>query len=269
MLGVKIPRHATASVGESDMTEIVSKPYKSDLVAVLVGGVAVLAVVLEVQRSRDSSKKYVWLHYLGKLYARLRCPVCLMVVATSESVAKWAEKPIDVGPGIRYQPIVLRPSKVPVVVSVEQAMESPELAVLSVLAHGRGDSETAYNIAKAACEGVGSLDDERVPVFIDLILGALGSVARKRMEKYMDTEAYEYRSSFARKYIAKGKAEGKAEGMASTLLRVLDMKMCRTSPQQRQQILACTDTQKLDDWLGIAMGLPAGAEFVGDQHEGC
>jgi hypothetical protein len=91
----------------------------------------VYGIVVEVQLGRDEKKLYSWPLYQAALRARLRCPVCVLVVA-------------------------------PVVTDAEVARQHPELAVLSVQAHGRG--EEAMRTAVAAFEGIhdaDGLEDER------------------------------------------------------------------------------------------------------------
>jgi hypothetical protein len=50
-----------------------------------------------VQLSTDEDKRYVWPVYVANLRARIRCPVCLLVIAADETVARWARKPVDPG----------------------------------------------------------------------------------------------------------------------------------------------------------------------------
>jgi hypothetical protein len=88
--------------------------------------------------------------------------VCLLVVTTDESIARWAAKAVELGDGNRFVPLVLHPSGVPEVVDETQAKSDPELAVLSAMAHGMdADSEKSVQIALAAHSAVRGLDPRR------------------------------------------------------------------------------------------------------------
>jgi hypothetical protein len=51
------------------------------------------------------------------------------------ATAAWASRAIDLGhPGMTLKPIVLGPEQIPQVVEPEEAIRTPELAVLSALA---------------------------------------------------------------------------------------------------------------------------------------
>jgi hypothetical protein len=50
----------------------------------------VLGIIVEVQLHCDDDKPYSWPVYAAGLRARIRCPVCLLVVTVHEAVAKWA-----------------------------------------------------------------------------------------------------------------------------------------------------------------------------------
>lgn len=94
------------------------------------------------------------------------------------------------------------------------ARADPELAVLSVMAHGRDeDTSKAAKIAAAAQTAAHDLDDERSGLYLDLILTSLSEVARKESQS-MDPAKYEYQSDFARRYVAQGRAAGREEGRA-------------------------------------------------------
>lgn len=76
----------------------------------LLNGAPVLGIIVEAQLSADERKRFVWPVYAVNLRARLRCPVCLLVVTADDSTARWAALPIDLGGGNRFVPLVLRPS---------------------------------------------------------------------------------------------------------------------------------------------------------------
>jgi hypothetical protein len=136
-LQVELPNFTEARIDSADLTEVQPAEYRADLVVLLLEGLPVLGIVVEVQLSQDDRKRFVWPVYVATLRARLKCHVCLLAVTVDEAVARWAAKPIDMGNGSRFVPLVLRPSGIPEVTDEDQAQSDPELAVLSAMAHGR------------------------------------------------------------------------------------------------------------------------------------
>ena len=149
----------------------------------------------------------MWPVYVTGLRARLEVPVSLLVVAADEATARWATKPIDLGGGSRFAPLVLGPSGVPEVTDEAHARADPELAVLSAMAHGRdSDSRKAVQIALAAQLASLGLDEDRSRLYFDLVLTSLSEAARREL-KMMDPAKYQYQSEFAKRYIAQGRAD--------------------------------------------------------------
>jgi hypothetical protein len=183
-------------------------------VILLLHGSPVLGIVLELQLSNDEDKRYVWPVYVANLRARIRCPVCLLVVTAEDNVARWAGKTIELGGGNRFVPWVLSLSGVPEITDEERAKEDPELAVLSAMAHAKDpDPAKSARIALLAQMVSLGLDAERSTLYCDLVLHSLPEAARRALQA-MDASKYEYQSEFARRYFGAGKAEGVAEGVA-------------------------------------------------------
>ncbi len=149
--------------------------------------------------------------------------------------------------------------------------------MLSALAHGKGPA--GPDIAAAAAEVVPRLDDDRARPYTDLILNALGAAARAALEAAL-LQNYEYKSDFAKKYIAigiaegkaegeaKGKAEGKAEGeargVAQSLLAVLRSRGLHPNAAELRQIEATEDAATLLRWLNRALGVGSVEEALAD-----
>ena len=185
----------------------------------------VLGIVLEVQLGRDEDKRFVWPVYVVNLRARIRCPVCLLVIAATETVARWASKAVKLGGGSLFVPWVLGLSGVPEITDKEQAMEDPELAVLSAMGHARDpDTAKSARIAMLAQMAAAGLDASRSMLYCDLILRSLPEAARRAL-RAMNLDNYEFKSAFARKYIGRGmklgRAKGKAEGRMEIILKML------------------------------------------------
>ncbi|MCW2876561.1 MAG: hypothetical protein JWQ95_661 [Sphaerisporangium sp.] len=237
-----VPGYREARIESGDLTECPPVEYQADAVVVFSDRDPVLAVVVEVQRGRDSGKRWSWPVYLASVRARMRCPAVLLVVCTDARTAKWCAVPIDMGhPGWRLAPMVAGPGVVPVVTDPAEAARAPELAVLSAVAHG-GDID-AQPILEALLAALAVVDDERARLYADFVLMTLPEVARKHMEVLMATGTYEYQSDFAKKYVAEGKAEGKvegrAEGKAEAIFIILSGRGIPISVETRSRILAC------------------------------
>lgn len=254
-LGVTLPAYAQARVESAELTDVAPAEYRADLVVLLVDSKPVLAIVIEVQLQRDDRKRFTWPVYVAGIRARFECPACVLVVTPNDAVATWARMPVDLGPGSRFEPLVVGPSAVPVVRDVGQAVADPELAVLSAMAHGDDAPEIAVSIAFAALEASRTLDDERALLYSDLIFASLGEAARVAFEELMVRNDYEYQSDFAKKHQAVGRAEGKAEGEASALLTLLDARGIAMSPDDRDRILACNDVAVLERWIRRAVAI--------------
>lgn len=206
-LHVELPPYSEARIDSAELTDFQPAEYRADLVILLLNGVPVLGIVIEAQLAPDERKRFVWPVYVMNLRARLEVPVCLLVVTADAATARWAAKPIDLGGGNLYIPLVLGPNGVPEITDEAEARADPELAVLSAMAHGRSpDSAKAAQIALAAHLASAGLDADRSRLYFDLVLVSLSEAARREL-KAMDPAKYEYQSEFARRYVTQGRAE--------------------------------------------------------------
>jgi len=250
-LHMELPVYTEARVESADLTELQPAEYRADLVVLLCDGKPVLGIVVEVQLRRSARKRFTWPAYVAGLRARIRCPVCLLVVTTDDAVARWAARAIDLGGGNSFTPLVLGPSGVPVVENRAQAGSDPELAVLSAMAHGRdADSGRALRIALVAMAASNGLDAERATLYFDLVAVSLSEAARKALRE-MDPAKYEYQSDFAKHYIAigeakgevKGEAKGEAKGKAELLERLMAQRFGRLPVKARKRLAAATSKE--------------------------
>ncbi|HVW39900.1 MAG TPA: hypothetical protein VHC18_00985 [Amycolatopsis sp.] len=244
-----LPSFEDARLDSCDLTELTPTEHRADAVVVLTrGGQAVLAVVVEVQLRRDGAKRWSWPVYLATLRARLRTPVTLLVLCPDTRVAAWCAQPVDLGhPGWTLRPLVIDPGGVPAVTDPEEAGHSPELAVLSAMAHGEGPQRDG--VLNALLVGLQTVDDERVTRYYDLVLAVLPEAARRHLEELMTTRTYEYQSDFARKYFGQGRVEGEA----TALLDVLAARDITITDNARTRILDCSDPELLRTWIRRAV----------------
>ncbi len=263
VLHIEVPAYSEVRLNTTDLTQLQPAEYRADLVVLLYEGKPVLGIVVEAQLQTDTDKRYSWPVYATGLRARIRCPVCLLVLTFSEPVAKWAAQGIDLGGGNRFTPLVIGPSGVPMVTDEEAARADPELAVLSAMAHGQdADTETAVRIAVVAMAASVGLDRDRATLYFDLVETALSKAARKALRS-MDPSKYEYQSEFAKHYFsqgiaqgisegiargeaegeARGRAEGKAEGKAEVVLKLLRRRFGALSADQEAHVHAASLTE--------------------------
>lgn len=138
VLGMDLPRFDGTAITSADATEVTPTEYRADAVITLTeGDRPVLAVIVEAQLRPDPAKRWSWPVYVTTLRARLRCPVVLLLVCVDNHCARWGAEPIGLGnPRSSLRPLVLGPGQVPLVTGIDQAARTPELTVLSAMAHG-------------------------------------------------------------------------------------------------------------------------------------
>ena len=137
----------------------------------------------------------------------------------------------------------------------KEARRSPELAVLSAVAHG--GSEKGEQVLRALWAGFDVIDDDRIRLYADYVLRSLPAAAKCLMEELMRVGTYEYQSDFARKYFYEGKAEGKvegkaegeAEGLARAILTLLEVRGIAVPEEGQERLYQITDLDRLDEML--------------------
>jgi hypothetical protein len=223
---------AKAERGSIDLSQVAPTEYRSDALTVVrdAAGKAVAAVIVEVQLGEDEDKRWTWPLYLTAARASERCPAMLLVLAPDRRVARWASQAIEVGqPGFALRPIVLDYAQVPRISDPQAACASPELAVLSAMAHR--DLETAA----AAGAVIPVLPEDLQKLYWDVILSVLPGQVRWALEARM-IKGYEYQSDFARKYVAEGRAEGRQEGLEEGMRRGIVEGVCARLPGLRDEL---------------------------------
>ncbi|MGQ0464774.1 MAG: hypothetical protein ACT4QG_05580 [Sporichthyaceae bacterium] len=247
-LGRAVPRDRPAFLGSADVAELRPAAHRADAL-VLLGDPAVpdLAVLVEVQLRRDESKRWVWPEYVASTRRRLRCPTALLVICTDRATANWATTPLtlDDGPS-QVVPVVLGPDAIPAVVEPADAARTPELAVLSALAHVRDPGP--YDALDTLAAALDHAPVEHAVEYARLVLAELPAMARRYLENLMAAETFHYESDFTRALEAKGEAKGEARGRATMVLRILTNRAVPITDEARDRIASCTDLDQLDAW---------------------
>jgi hypothetical protein len=275
-LGAELPTGCTAQVYSEAMTQLQPVPYAADLVLLHYRpgeSAPAYGLIVEMQRDWSDDKRFTWPYYAISLYAERRCPVYVLVITRSPTVARNASEPIAVGMHGVLQVDVLHTSQVPIVLDPADARSSPELAILSAFAHG--PSECGRAVTHAAYAAAVGLESGNSLLYSELIILLLSSVAKHVLEGLVDLSNYEFQSEFAIEHIAKreakakaqakaeGKAEGEAKGKAEAILAVLASRGVMVTTEQRELCLECHDLAQLDAWLARA----ATATLVTDVFE--
>jgi hypothetical protein len=268
LLNVDVPRFDEARLMEAALHELVPIEYHAD--AVVLFDVIynkkepVFGTIFEVQLERKDRKRYTWPLYAVAARARYECPFVVTAVTPDPAVARWASQPIDLGDGMIFRPRVIGPEGIPQVTDPDRAVREPQLAVLSVVAHGGGEVETAVSIARAAVAAVLPLPEEQRLLYSILIEKALSDAARKALAMEPQIEKF-FSEAHRRSYDlgqAKGEAKGEAKGKADALLMILRRRGLTITDEQQQQIVACTDLAILDRWLERAFSVASGNELL-------
>jgi hypothetical protein len=203
----------------------------------------------EVQLRRDRRKHISWPIYLTAARAEvgLDCPVTLVVLALTPSVARWCEQPIALDrQGSVVRPRVLGPEIIPRIVDLETARAHPALAVLSAVVHA--DSEDAPQIATAALIACRTLDSQYVSQYADMVEARLDAAARRAVEKLMEIQGYRLQTAHARQHFAAGEKKGHKEGQAHMLTALLEQRF-GPLPEYAARAIEAADVDAL-----LAMG---------------
>ena len=267
-----VPGFAGARLGSADLPDLRPTEYRADAVVVLHRDERpVLAVVIEVQLGRDSDKHFSWPVYVTTLRARLRCPTVLLAVSTDAEVARWCQKPIEIGhPGLVMEPLVLGPELIDKADPMADVWRSAEGAVLSHLAN---PDVSDFTILLNALAGI---DRDHVALYADLVVSALSPALAKKLEELMTT--HPYLSDFAGRYYQRGAAEGEIRGeirgeargearggilaKQDDVLLVLAARGLVVSDLLKSRIRDIADRDELDRWVRRAASVKRAEELL-------
>ncbi len=226
----------TAELASIDLSQVAPVEYRADVVILLrdASKDPTHAIVVEVQLARDDDKKFTWPVYLTVARASLRRPVSLLVIAPEPAVARWAAAPIYLGSGFSFAPTVLGMDDMPTDVDEETAHQLPELVLLAALAHPN------QMLVETALREIRALPEEQRKLYLDELALSLPLELRRLI---MDMRNYQYRSDFARQYVAQGREEGRNEGWVEALREVLSIRF-GVLPSEIEERLATVRTEE-------------------------
>jgi hypothetical protein len=124
-------------------------------------------------------------------------------------------------------------------------------AHLSALVHGNAPG--ARPVVDVAVHALARLDDPVARSYLDLVLSSsVGDLARAALEAYMPLTNYEYKSDFAKKYVAQGRSEGRVDAARSLLLAILEERNLGPSERTRALVEATSAPELLERWVRAA-----------------
>lgn len=251
LLGLEVPAFTEARLAEATLNKLVPVEYRADAVVVFTERKPVFGAIIEAQLQRDDNKLYTWPLYAVGARERHRCPFVVIVVTPDPATATWAARTVDIGGGVRFWPLVVGPEGIPKVTDHELARREPQLAVLSVIAHGQGDVETAMAIADAATTAISQLPEDQRLLYSLLVQSNLSAAARKAIEMHPRLEKFltETQRQQLQQSRAEGRAQGRAEGEAAALLKILARRGLEPTPEQQRRITECTELAVLERWI--------------------
>lgn len=269
---VKVPDYHHARTHATDVRVMVPRTYHADGMVLFCDAEdkPLLAVVLEVQRSRDAGKRRTWKLYVAQLEAELDVGVALVVYCPDVAVSRWYQRLLEPnGLSLHLRPFVFTPQQVPPVVDAALAREHPALAVLAAICNGANDDvDRAF---PALMEALRSLGPDQAILYYDIVLAGLPVPARVRWEEFMTTTVgYQFRSELLRTMAAEnqeigkeiGKEIGEARGEGRAVLTVLEARGVAVPDDVRDRILGCTDLGQLDRWLRRALTATTAEDVV-------
>lgn len=258
--GQPAPSEVAVVVLDSELTEAIPSVRRADLVFLLrdEDRVARHAIVVEVQRDRDDDKLYAWPHYVSYLHARHRVAISLLVLTFDEDVCRWARKLHDLGPCMAFAPLVIGPTDLPTIATIEQALANPDLAVLTALAHlGSRDTEVAGRhepeVLRVFEAMLRTQRSEARQKFLSLLHGAARGPLRGILERLTEAYGMGALEMIYKEGEAEGEARGRAEGEAKALLKILRARGLAIDAAAEARILATRDLALLDRWLERAL----------------
>jgi hypothetical protein len=241
---VSLPAGAQARLHAAQFTDLRPAEYAADAACLIEdeAGKALGALIVEIQLSPDELKPPSWLSYTATLHRALLVPVTVLAVAVTEEMERWCARPYPYNHlGSTFRPLVIGPSSIPRITDVERARALPELALLSVAAHGHEPGADAIGIAAYLAAGaVGALDTDRGARYADIVMAWLSDAARRALEEYMSLHGYQPQSEFYRKHFD----EGRKEVLLMAIEGLTEVLGIALSAEQRET-LAKADVERL------------------------
>ena len=262
LVGAEVPLAGPVRLESNDFNDRPSKDFQPDTV-ITVGPPRepLHGIIIEIQQERSTSKRGQLPRYAAALWLSLRCPVTVLCVCPDSDAAAWYAAPIPTDlPGYVFRAEVLGPGEIPTITDPEEAAARPEMAVMSVMAHGRRRS-----VVEGFVGGLDRMKPEHAPKYYEYAYSMAAPAVQRVLGEIMASSTWPVYSPFAREHFGRGKdegrAEGRVEGEAVAVLRVLAARRIEVPEEARARISACADLRQLEAWLDRASVATSVAEL--------
>lgn len=240
--GADFPADAPVKLDCGDFGEPEVHERRSDtaLLVQVDGAGTTHGLVVESQRSFVEGKFRRWGVYCSTLADRYNCKVDVVVFCPDQHIAERYDVPYHLGNRYVLHVYVVGPDRIPVVNDPVRVARSPELGVLSAVAHGRRGGAI-----DALLTGLANIDPERAQSYTEILLALLRPADRTYVEDTVAVGTFEYQSAFTERLKTEGRKEGKAEGKAEFVLAALEDRGLVVDDVTRERVQAVTDNDQL------------------------
>lgn len=265
-LDVELPCDIPAYVTANDFNDRPSKDEQADTV-ILLGPMhdTRRGIIVEIQRDPNDDKRKKFARYAAALWLRLDCPVTTLVICPDRKVAASMAVPyVAELDSYTSSPYVLGPDRIPVLTNPAEVKARPELAAMSVMAHG-----DLRPVREVFIEGLKDLEPDNGALCYDYAYKLASPIAKDPLEALMkaNLDSLPFSPTFRRQRELgreegrevgreegreEGREVGKAEGEAKALLTVLDARGIAVPEPVLARITACGDPEQLNAWVGRA-----------------
>ncbi|YCK35011.1 hypothetical protein ACNF49_13275 [Actinomadura sp. ATCC 39365] len=217
------------------------------------------AVIVEIQQDKSKDPQQL-ARYAAAQWLMLRCDVTVLVVCPDRAAAAYYSQPIDSGlTGYRLQAHVLGPGDVPAITDPREAAAHLELAVMSVMIHGR-----ERKVLEAFAAALAETAVDYAPKYYEYAHGMSVPEIGRILEEIMRSNDWPVYSPFAHQHFGRGRTEGiqvgRAEGLREGraeaapetgrefVLYALNARGVEVPEDVRARINTCTDVDLLKRW---------------------
>jgi hypothetical protein len=259
-LGIRLPSGAFPILADSNLSSRdpdLLRTLLADNVFLFQGLKKRIAVIAEVQTARPGHpRSLAWPAYVTNARAIYDCNTILLVIGLTASAVRGSLTTIRTGhPKFDLSPKVTGHGLLP---GPGGLVFGPELTVLNVMT-GELDLRT-HDGRMFALASLAPANEERRERYTRYIRAVVPRSIRKELTELMRTVI---KDPFMDGLLAQGEAKGKALGEAHLLLRYLDSKF-DVPAGRREQITACPDTSRLEEWFDRALSAKTLDEIFAD-----
>ncbi|NAS21551.1 hypothetical protein GT755_07605 [Herbidospora sp. NEAU-GS84] len=252
---LEVPDGLPVRAHQLELSDRVSKELRPDLLLTLgPEREPYAALIVEMQLQPSEAKARQLPRYAAAVWLHLDCPVHVVVVCPDRRTARWAATRMPTELETLYvEPLAIGPDDIPLVTRAQVA-DNPELATLSLMAHGADPG-----VAEDILDGFDGLPVEHAAYYYQYAFHFAAESAKHRLEQVVKTKPVF--SPFAREHFGEGVAVGETQGEIKSLLTILDARGLTLDDRQRETVTACTDSAQILEWVRRAAVVDEAAEL--------